>query len=703
MMVLSIFRPPKAETTHRAQMRRRLFRSSSSSLKAPPLISSASETVSGLLTVPQSEHAASEEDIDLSELNNSLNALAAIFPDVRPEVFREMLQSFGEQSRLHVVAEQLLKHKAEWVKGRWRVPTTSAAVAVLSVEPDSAAGGRGSVAGRARKEEELVPAEERFRSESYKAAARVALYQEFRGLSRNTVDAVLAEHNYFYTAARPTLVDIAAKSWRMSFSAFFFRRKRSTDMGLEKHPMILWDRPNEGDARPVLKETGCKELDDELHRTLLEPLLRRRLEEQEAAGRETALQLNEEQAEQAEALYECECCFSDTTFEQMATCDTGSHVICFRCIRHAVSEALFGQGWGRNIDHERGQVKCLAPTLETGCDGCLPQALTHRAVEEAKGGTETRRKLDDRLAEEALLKSRAKLVRCPFCAYAEIDDLYLPPTQRHYRFRRRRLVLLLLLLLLPIFLPIIILLALLLPPLHLRHLLTTALTTHLTRTHRPPKFTCRHHLCGRASCLLCTKPWTDIHVCAEPPYALDLRTTVEAARTAALKRTCPRCALAFIKASGCNKLTCLCGYQMCYVCRRGLNGVGRAGRWGRERDAEGEGEGYSHFCDHFRVNGGRCDRCDRCDLYKGEDEDVVVRRAGERAEREWRVREGMVGLRVDGTVGVRNAGGGGKVGGVGMVGMEGEGERWWEWAWVAWVKGWSVQGIVDCVVDAVLE
>lgn len=32
--------------------------------------------------------------------------------------------------------------------------------------------------------------------------------------------------------------------------------------------------------------------------------------------------------------------------------------------------------------------------------------------------------------------------------------------------------------------------------------------------------------------------------------------------------------------------------------------------------------------------------CEKCDLYRGEDEDEVVRRAGERAEREWRVREG---------------------------------------------------------------
>ena len=34
-----------------------------------------------------------------------------------------------------------------------------------------------------------------------------------------------------------------------------------------------------------------------------------------------------------------------------------------------------------------------------------------------------------------------------------------------------------------------------------------------------------------------------------------------------------------------------------------------------------------------------CGECERCDLYRLEDEEIVVRRAGERAEREWWERE----------------------------------------------------------------
>ena len=39
-----------------------------------------------------------------------------------------------------------------------------------------------------------------------------------------------------------------------------------------------------------------------------------------------------------------------------------------------------------------------------------------------------------------------------------------------------------------------------------------------------------------------------------------------------------------------------------------------------------------------------CTECRKCDLYRAEDEDEVVRRAGEEAEREWRIKEGMVGV-----------------------------------------------------------
>lgn len=57
-----------------------------------------------------------------------------------------------------------------------------------------------------------------------------------------------------------------------------------------------------------------------------------------------------------------------------------------------------------------------------------------------------------------------------------------------------------------------------------------------------------------------------------------------------------------------------------------------------------EPEGYKHFCEHFRINpGSRCTECTKCNLYQAEDEEAVARRAGEKAEREWRIRQGASG------------------------------------------------------------
>lgn len=167
-------------------------------------------------------------------------------------------------------------------------------------------------------------------------------------------------------------------------------------------------------------------------------------------------------------------------------------------------------------------------------------------------------------------------------------------------------------------------------------------------------------------------------------------------------------------------MVCVCGYTMCYICRQGLgrkpaaavllhvpprqaldleraidgqvgggaaggaraqggrvvNGGGRAGTGeargvpeARGGDCDQEGEGYRHFCQHFRPAGGKCTECDRCDLYRGENEDEIVRRAGEKAEREWREREGL-GVEV---VGVEGRGKGRARGRWGVQ----EGVDWW--------------------------
>ena len=554
----------------------------------------------------------------LAELNGELAVLANAFPRILPEALREMLQTFDGESRLHIVAEELLKHQDGWVKDRWRK-------AIQDTD-------------KAKNDQLPVTAEDCFRRASYKKAVRTTLYEEFKALSKSKIEGVLAEENFCYTRARLTLQNVASKNWRNSFNVFVSRLLRSAKFKNEDHYILVWPKNHrvEANSVPYLKETGDGELDAELYQNVLLPFLQKSKKEREEKDWETAVTLNEAEALDAQAMYECQCCFLDTPFEQMATCTTNAHVICFPCIKNTVSEALFGQSWGRNIENRCGQLKCLAPMSGDICDGCILHSATRRAILQSKGGKEILTKLETRLAEESVMKARLALVHCPFCAYAEVDELYFPPcTVRHKLNTAHFTATVFLLLLMLNFVPLLLLYALVSRPLfHELPTITSMFSTSLARLsrtrHLSQRFQCRSPLCALPSCLTCFKIWHDPHVCHESAV-VSLRTTIEAARTAALKRTCPRCGLGFIKDSGCNKLTCVCGYAMCYICRQGLG--------------RGHGdEGYRHFCQHFRPTGGVCRECDKCDLYLNEDDENLVKRAGALAEKEWRVKEGMTGV-----------------------------------------------------------
>ena len=621
---------------------------------------------------PAEDEVAEQERV---ELNEALHALVILFPDIKTEVFHDMLKTFDGESRLQICVDQLLRHKAAWVKGRWNVASSH------NVDED---GGD-------------VDLEDQFRSARYKMAVRRVLRLEFPS-HKSSIDGVLAEGNFSYARARPIMTDLAKKGWKAAFGRLFSlksTKKPTEKLEVESHPLIAW-RTIDGVSTPELRSCGDEELDRELFEILLAPWSEQRKEEQQARDRLMASRINEKQAKEAEAMYECECCFTETTFENIVPCSINNHIICSDCVRRTLNEAIFGQGWSKSVDHERGTLKCISPLVEGVCEGCLSHELVKRAVLQEKSGVEIWRKFNDRLAEDTLLKAQVKLVRCPFCPYAEVDSLYVPKSiSTHYRLRRSTFM--------PTFMPTILSLMLLLDlfpfvlglaiiylfPSLLFSLnpLETSLRRLADKYHRCPRFTCRS--CSRTSCLTCEKPWRDPHTCNEP-LVVSLRTTVEAARTAAVKRTCPRCGTAFVKSSGCNKLTCPCGYSMCYLCRKALGPPLRSQLlpFGGNNAGEAEdGEGYRHFCEHFRATpGSACTQCDKCDLYRAENEDEVARKAGEQAEREWRVKEGMVGVRgFEDTVASANGP-----------------RRWWE-GFGADPSSWSFQGVVDAVVERVIE
>ncbi|KAF1960506.1 hypothetical protein CC80DRAFT_258290 [Byssothecium circinans] len=568
-----------------------------------------------------------EADPDLRELNASLQALTEIFPDVQAEALREMLSAFSPESRLQVVTEQMLKHSAKWVRGRYRMPSEQEEQRTLA---------RHRYKYRTRdvnKDTRGVPlvVRDKFRSQSYKDAAKEALYQEFRGLSHSTIKAVLAEWNWSYTDARPTLLALSSNSWRSSITNFIMRRKPPA---AADHPLVVWLAPDAKTGRgskPLLVKTKSTELDQELYDTLIVPELDKQQRQQVRQDFELALQWNEEEAEKEGEMYDCECCFIPNTLQQMSVCDVGGHYICFRCIRHAINAALYDQGWARNINTELCTLNCIAPITDAdGCQGCVPLSFLH-----------------ERFTSEAMTKSGLPLIQCPFCSYSEVDELALPRANlfRGLRLKRHPLILASVPLLellcfqasrvflscLFLFISIMAIINYALPsPLPLFSPIHNALRRiHLKR--RGLRFQCQAPTCSRASCLACSAPWHDPHRCYSSQVT-SLRLAIERATTDAVKRTCPVCMLGFVKSSGCNKLVCLCGYSMCYVCRQGL-----------------KDEGYGHFCQHFRaVPGKPCQECDKCDLYRVENEDKVVAKARKQAEQDWWAQQGdggKVGLK----------------------------------------------------------
>lgn len=561
------------------------------------------------------------DEPDLRDLNASLSALIDIFPHIEPEVFREMLLNMGEESRLQVVTEHLLKNKAKWTKGRYRTPERLQAKAEKRKAP--------SVAGPQQRRQGL-PNDEQFRSMAYKNATKQVLYQEFRNLSHSTIKGVLAEHNYSYTTSRPTLQQLASRSWRFSLSGIFSRR--DAPAGADTHPSIVWlpDADVNRPPRPAVRNTGNDELNLELFEQFVQPVVERREREQLAADHAAAMLLSETEAAEAQALFDCECCFDSVTFEQIAPCDANGHYVCFECLRRATKEAVYGQGWSRSVNLEKTTLSCMSSAAD--CGGCVPVELVKRACNDGGGDHDAWEQFEQRATGEALLRSGLALQRCPSCNYAEVDEIPIPSFKdpssiwRHVAAETPLWMAILIICLLPIsfylLVPLLTLVAFGLVALQVLPPGARIINNSWTRVHRSRrtlKFTCQNPTCRTTTCRRCTRPWIDPHTCFDSERT-SLRTAVESSATAAIKRTCPRCNLSFVKDSGCNKLVCNCGYTMCYVCRSQIQ----------------EKEGYTHFCQHFRPLGGKCAQCDKCDLYADENEDEVVKRAAVVAEKAWR-------------------------------------------------------------------
>jgi hypothetical protein len=94
---------------------------------------------------PPSYGDAAADEARVASLNQALDTLNELFPNVDVDEFRRMLTTFSEESRLHVITETLLKRSKDGRVRAWR-----------PVEPW-----------------------EKFRSEAYTTAAKYLLYEIF--------------------------------------------------------------------------------------------------------------------------------------------------------------------------------------------------------------------------------------------------------------------------------------------------------------------------------------------------------------------------------------------------------------------------------------------------------------------------------------------------------------------------------------------
>lgn len=438
---------------------------------------------------------------------------------------------------------------------------------------------------------------ELFQSPGYIASVKAQLLNEFPYHYKSSILAIMAECNNDYAQARLILADTPPGTiWTSIFS--FMRRR-----------MVALEEP-----------------DERLYRQLQEISQQKQM----PIDKQLALQLNHNEYELLSQLIECQCCFGDYTFEELAQCSLG-HLFCKSCVERALSEGIYGQGnlRGKPFKCMSSMDQCPGEFLDETIENSVPPPL-YRNYQCT---------IDQKILTEAGLAS----AQCPFCQQVDIipvTETRLIDKIKEYPLKKGIFAFCIMASLATVRWLII-----------YYGILTWTLVRRVWELNprlkpkwvskysakfdsllqpsnpHPARLDCRNPECQTPSCAECQQPWKPLHDCYEQEKD-SLRLCIESAMSQALIRTCPNCQIRFSKADGCNKMVCTnCAYSMCYICRQDIGQ-----------------QGYKHFCQHFRLIPGKCDQCQKCDLYIVETDDKAAKKAAERAKIEWERRNARLRL-----------------------------------------------------------
>lgn len=347
---------------------------------------------------------------------------------------------------------------------------------------------------------------------------------EYKKLSKSTIDGVLAENNYDYTRSKQALSMISAKSWRISLVRWISGIAGSSADKTEDFSSI---------------STGCTELDEELD--ALHNSTKRK--EQIALDAQVARDLNLKEHERAQEVMECQCCFGDVTWDEICHC-SNLHYFCHGCLRRTVEESVYGQG--HVLDQARGTARCISSSTDPPCTATVPRSILAHALP-----PELLQAVEDRLARDAQDSSALALCRCPFCPYAIVDEDRLESTFEAHFTRFVEMLAIGTVAYAAIFPhPAVSLLALMAAAsfgLHALGYLRPAIVVLEAKLNLPtmglrPRgekiavLRCRNPRCGRSSCLECGKEWIGMHDCSRQEQDRK-RAYMEQVLAEAIKRT----------------------------------------------------------------------------------------------------------------------------------------------------------------------